>query len=558
MTHVRTGGKVLVDQLELHGVETVYCVPGESYLEVLDALHDAKIRTVVCRQEGGAGYMAEAHGRLTGLGVCMVTRGPGAANAMVSIHQAWQDRTPLLLLVGLIPRGERGREAFQEFDLPAWFGTTAKMVTTIDQAERVPEILARAISVARSGRPGPVVVGLPEDMLRDLTEAADAEPLPTPASELSARQTEELTGLVRAAQRPLVVLGGAPWSVEASGGVQAWAERWQLPVVTDFRHQDLVDNESPSYVGWLGFGRDAVLAAALAEADLIISVGSPLGDVATDGWTLQEAPNAQARIVSVLPDPEAHAALHRSRLRIVATPQAFADALSCIQEPIDPAWADRTLELRRAHERFREPVPCQDDLDLGAVMSVVRDELGDGLVATFGAGNHAHWPQRFLVHRTYPSQLASRNGSMGYGVPAAVAAAIALPGRRVVSVAGDGCYMMNGQELATAVAEGVAPIILVMNNGMYGTIRQHQEAAHPGRVSGTNLTNPDFAALARAYGAHGETVTHTGEFRDALRRAVASGLPAVIELRVREDRLGPDTTIAQLNTAGGGVTAGAH
>lgn len=553
MTEARTGGQVLVDQLELHGVETVFCVPGESYLEVLDALHDAKIRTVVCRQEGGAGYMAEAHGRLTGLGVCLVTRGPGAANAAIAVHQAWQDRTPLLLLVGLIPRGERGREAFQEFDLAAWFGTTAKLVTTIDEADRVPETLARAISVARSGRPGPVVVGLPEDMLRDRTEASDAEPLATPVSTVPAAQLAELSALVRSARRPLVVVGGAPWSAAASAGIQAWAESWRLPVAADFRHQDLIDNESPSYVGWLGFGRDSVLAAALADADLVISVGSPLGDVATDGWTLQKVPVPAARIVTVLPDPEAHAASHHARMRVVATPQGFADALTDLPKPSECDWAPRTGDLRRAYERFRRPVPCEDELDLGAVMTVVREELGDDLVATFGAGNHAHWPQRFLAHRTYPSQLASRNGSMGYGVPAAVAAAIALPTRRVVSVAGDGCYLMNGQELATAVAQQVAPVILVVNNGMYGTIRQHQEAAHPGRVSATELSNPDFAALARAFGAHGGTVSHTREFRGALREAVASGLPAVIELRVRADRVGPETTLAQLGGVGGNL-----
>lgn len=526
----RSGGRVLVAQLEEHGVTTAFCVPGESYLDVLDALYDSPIRLVVCRQEGGAAYMAEADARMSGgCGICLVTRGPGAANALIAVHTAWQDRTPLVLFVGLVPRAERDRETFQEFDLSGVFGTTAKWVVTIDQAERIPELLARAFLVARSGRPGPVVVGLPEDMLRDQVSAADAEPFDVPTGAIGA---DPVTEALRGSRSPLVVLGGAPWTAAATHGVQAWAQRWELPVALDFRHQDLIDNESPSYVGWFGYGRDDQVARAMTESDVIIAVGSPLGDVSTDGWSLVDP---RTKIVSVLPDPEGHAAIHRPHKRMLASPEAFAEVVENLPAPDSRPWAARTQALRDRLEWFRTPQPTGERLDLGLVIGELGKRLPPDAVVTFGAGNYAVGPQRYLSYRRFGSQLAPRNGSMGYGLPAGIAAAIRYPGRRVVTLAGDGCFLMNGHELATAVAEGVAPVIVVVNNGSYGTIREHQEKRHPGRVSGTSLVNPDFAALARAFGGWGEVVESTDQAPAAFDRAFAAGVPAVVELRLPQN-----------------------
>ncbi|OZM81991.1 thiamine pyrophosphate-binding protein [Pseudonocardia sp. MH-G8] len=547
MTDGRTGGRLVVDQLRSEGVDTAFCVPGESYLEVLDALHGSGIRLVTCRHEGGAGYMADAYARITGtVGVALVTRGPGAANAAVALHTAWQDSTPLVLLVGLVPRGQTGREAFQEFDLQGWFGTTAKAVHRVDDAARVPELLAGAFATARSGRPGPVVVGLPEDVLRERAAVGPVAPVevtePVPAPATMAR----FAGLVRDATRPLVVLGGVGWSPAAADQARRWAERFALPVAVEFNALDLIDHDSPSYVGCMGFGRPAELTSALREADLVIGIGSPLGDVVTDGWELLPVDAPGARLVTVLPDAEARGSAHPDALRIVATAPAFTAALDDLAAPEDPGWAERTRLLRKAHEEWRVPRGRGADLDLDEVFGQLRDHLPDDAIVTWGAGNHCAWPSRFLSRHGYPSQLAPRNGSMGYGVPAAVAAAIAHPQRPVVSIAGDGCFLMNGQELATARAQGVAPLVLVLDNGTYGTIRAHQEQRHPGRVSGTDLVNPDFAALVRAYGGHGETVTRTAEFVPALERAMAAGVPALIALRVTDGTLAPGVTVADL------------
>jgi acetolactate synthase I/II/III large subunit len=545
--HRHTGGQLVVDQLIAEGVHTAFGVPGESYLAVLDALHDATVRFVACRHEGGAGYLADAYARMTGtVGVAMVTRGPGAANAMVALHTAWQDATPLVLLVGLVPRGETDREAFQEFDLHGWFGSTAKAVYRIDDAARVPELTARAFAEARSGRPGPVVVGLPEDMLRDVVEVPPAASVEVLAPEPATAAMERLAGLLAAAARPLVVLGGGGWTSEAVRHVQRWAERGELPVAVEFNSLDLIDHASPSYIGSLGFARTPEQVKAVREADLVIGIGSPLGDVATDGWALLPVAGHRAQIVTVLPDTGGRGSAHPAALRIVAGVPAFAQRLPELHLPADPAWVERTRLLRKAHEEWRVPRPSGATLDLNRVFGALADRLPPDAVVTWGAGNHGGWPSRFLQWHSYPSHLAPRNGSMGYGVPAAVAAALAHHDRTVVSVAGDGCFLMNGQELATAVAHGVAPVVLVVNNSTYGTIRTHQETRYPGRVSGTDLVNPDFAAYVRAFGGHGEVVTRTEEFPDALERALLADVPAVIELRVTDGVLGPDVTVEGL------------
>ncbi|HEY3683139.1 MAG TPA: thiamine pyrophosphate-dependent enzyme [Streptosporangiaceae bacterium] len=570
---VRTGGRILIDQLTRHAVRQVFCVPGESYLGALDALYDSAIETVVCRQEGGAAYMAEAYGKLTGRpGVCFTTRAPGAANALVGLQTAAEDATPVVLFVGLVPRGHRDRAAFQEFDLRGVFGTVAKLVETIDDAARVPEYVARAFAAACSGRPGPVVLGLPEDMLADVAVTADVDPLPVAEGAVSAEERDRLARLLSAARRPLVVAAGSRWTPAARDDLREWAQRWSLPVAVDFRCQDLVDNDAPVYVGPLGYGRDDRLAARLAGADLVIAVGAALGDVATDGYTLlgggaagdDALPGDQAaggdrppgdgapRVVQVLPYADVAGQAYAPLMSVLASPSAFGAAVRDLAPDAPVPWHADTEKARAEHLAYAEPVLDGDELDLGAVFTTLRDRLDRDRdehdpIITFGAGNHAIWAQRFLRYRRFPAQLGPRNGSMGYGVPAAVAAALTFGNRRVVSVAGDGCFLMNGQELATAMAYGAAPLILVVSNGQYGTIRQHQEREHPGRVSGTALLNPDFAAYARAFGAYGEVVARTEEFPGALDRALSSGTAAVIDLRVSPDRLGPGLTVTDLH-----------
>ncbi|POX37637.1 thiamine pyrophosphate-binding protein [Streptomyces sp. Ru73] len=548
----RTGGQVLVDQLLRHGVDVAYGVPGESYLAVLDALHDAPLRLVVCRHEGGAGYMAEAHGKLTGRpGVCFTTRGPGAANALVALHTAYQDATPLVLFVGLVPRGHTDRASFQELDLRGTFGASAKLVETVEDAERIPEYVTRAFAAAAGGRPGPVVLGLPEDMLTDTVRVADAVPAPLPEGSVSQNELTVLEALLGAAERPLVLLGGSRWTEAARADVREWAEAWELPVAVDFRCQDLLDNDSPCYVGPLGYGRARTLADRVRAADLVIALGAAPGDVLTDGFRLLPPDGTGPRLVQALPEAQPPGALYVPDLALLAAPAAVARALRGLLPTRPVPWATRTKEDRAAYLAHRAPVRDADALDLGTVFETLRDRLPADAVVTFGAGNHAVWAQRFLTHTAGGRQLSPRNGAMGYGVPAAVAAAIAAPDRQVVSVAGDGCFLMNGQELATAVAEGVRPLILVLNNSCYGTIRQHQERHHPGRVSGTALVNPDFAALARAFGAHGETVTTTEEFAPALTRSLASGTAALIQLKVPENRLAPGVTVTDIRERAG-------
>ncbi|WP_306319019.1 MULTISPECIES: thiamine pyrophosphate-dependent enzyme [unclassified Streptomyces] len=553
----RTGGQVLVDQLRAHGVDTVHGVPGESYLAVLDALYDAPVRMVVCRHEGGAGYMAEAYGKLTGRpGVCLTTRGPGATNALVSLHTAHQDATPLVLFVGLVPRGHTDRHSFQEFDLRGTFGAHAKLVETIDDAARVPEYVARAFAVASSGRPGPVVLGLPEDMLTDVVEVADARPLPIPAGGVTPDELAAFERLLGAAERPLLLLGGSRWTDRARADIRAWAEAWSLPVAVDFRCQDLMDNEAEVYVGNLGYGRAKALAERVRDADLLVSVGAAPGDVSTDGFralpTVGDDRAEGPQLVQVLPEAQPPGVVHRAELTLVAAPEAFSAAIRGVSPGGPVPWAERTKRDRAAYLAWHTPEPEGDPLDLGAVFAHLDTRLPQDSIITFGAGNHAIWAQRFLTYRDGMRQLGPRNGSMGYGIPAAVSAALTHPDRRVVSVAGDGCFLMNGQELATAVAEGAAPLILVLDNAQYGTIRVHQEREYPGRVSGTALGNPDFAAYAHAFGAHGETVTTTEEFAPALDRALASGRAAIIQLKVAEGRLSPGVTVASLRERGRG------
>jgi len=544
----RSGGQLVVEALAAHGVDRVFCVPGESYLDVLDALYDSDIQTIVCRHEGGAAYMAEAQGKLTGRpGVVMVTRGPGAANAVVGIHTAYQDAVPMILFVGLVPVGHRDREAFQEFDLSGWFGTTTKAVFTLESADRAQEIVTAAFHAARSGRPGPVVVGLPEDVLVEIAPSQPMRPRPVGPGFVPAVELSELAHLIGAARRPLVVVGGSGWTAEASKRFTAWAEAWQLPVAADFRAHDALDHDSPSYVGFLGYGRDDRLAARLDQADLVVAVGCTLGDVGTDGFTLRARPDAVQVVIS--PDTALRGHFGPVTRHIVSGPVAFAAAVDSLPAPDAVRWSAWAVEARRQLlERRRIPAARSaagvPPAEMNAVMAALNERIPADTIVTYGAGNHAIWPQRFIQHHGPGSLLSPRNGSMGYGVPAAISASLSHPGRAVVSVAGDGCFMMNGQELSTAVQYGATPLVIVMDNGQYGTIRAHQEHHYPGRVSGTQLSNPDFAALARSHGAHGETVATNADAGPALDRALEAirlqRIPALVHVVVDPAALSPD------------------
>jgi len=544
---VRAGGKLLVDQLVVHGVELAFGVPGESYLAVLDALHDAPIRFVSCRHEVGAANMADAYGKLTGRpGICMVTRGPGATHAAGGVHTAYQDSTPLILLIGQVGREMMGREAFQEIDYRHMFGPMAKWVAQIDSADRIPELVSRAFHVATAGRPGPVVLALPEDMLVEESGAADALPYAIARVHPSLQDVERTRALLAAAERPFVLVGGAPWSAEAGAALTAWCTAGGLPLASGWRCQDYVDNTSDTYVGHLGLGPDHRLAQRVRDADVLLVIGDRLSEITTSGYTLLRVPSPAQALVHVNADPDELGRVYTPTLAIAASPDTFALALSELP-PLEPSrWGAGTHEARADYVDNLRHLGSPGDLDMGEVMVTVRDRLPADAILTNGAGNFSVWAHRFYEFRRYRTQLAPTSGAMGYGVPAAVAAKIMFPEKTVVAMAGDGDFLMTGQELATAMQVGAAIVILVVNNGMYGTIRMHQERHYPGRVSGTDLVNPDFAALARAFGAHGAVVERTEDFAAAFDEALACGRPALIELRVDPEALTPRQTLTEI------------
>jgi len=541
----RTGGQVLVDQLALHGVELAFCVPGESYLAVLDALHDAPIRLVTCRHEAAAANMAEAHGKLTGKpGICLVTRGPGATQASVGIHTAQQDSTPLILLIGQVGRDMLDREAFQEIDYRRMFQPMAKWVAQIDRAERIPEFLARAFSVATAGRPGPVVLALPEDMLVDEVDVADAQPYTPVQTHPGAEELERLRELLESAERPFVLAGGGGWTAAAASDLLAFCAANALPVGTSFRCQDYVDNLAPEHAGHVGVGIDPKLAARVTEADVLLVVGARLGEMTTGGYTLVEPPLPRQTLVHVHAGAEELGRVFQPALAINAGSPEFAAAVRRL--PGSSPSPSRRAWVEAAHADYLatlEPVTPPGELNLSQVVRTLRERLPDDAILCNGAGNFAVWGHRFFPFRHYRTQLAPTSGAMGYGVPAAIAAKLAQPGCVVVCIAGDGDFLMSGNELATAVHEDAAIIVLVVNNGMYGTIRMHQERDYPGRVVGTSLTNPDFAAFAQSFGVSGELVARTEEFAPALDRALATGRPALLELRVDPEGITPQATL---------------
>lgn len=547
----RTGARHIVDALVAHGVDRVFCVPGESYLPVLDALHDVsdKIQLIACRMEAGAANMAEAHGKLTGRpGVCMVTRGPGATHASVGVHTAQQDSTPMLLFIGQVSTADKGREAFQEVDYEAFFGPLAKWAVELEDASRAREVIDRAFTTALQGRMGPIAIALPEDMLAAEVEADIAAPAAISPQGLAQTALDEIGSLLTGAQKPILLLGGSGWDVRALSDIRTFAESNDLPVVLSFRRKDLLDNDSPHFVGDLGLGANPKLLARLREADLIISLGARLGENPTQGYTLFTRAQTAANLVHIHAGPEEVGRVWPPRLGVVADVRSAAAALATIGGK--RGWGDWRAAARSDYETWTAPVAVTGAVNLSEIVTHIGEVLPHDAILTNGAGNYAAWLHRFIRHRSFRTQLAPTSGAMGYGVPAAIAAKLAHPDREVVAFAGDGCFLMTGQELATAVQYGVNVVIVVVDNGSYGTIRMHQERHFPGRISATDLHNPDFAAFARAFGAWGATVDKTVDFAPAFAEARQAGRPALLHVKTDVEDISPGRTITSLRAGG--------
>jgi len=547
----RSGGRILVDQLELNGADLAFCLPGESFLPVLDALYDSPIRLVSCRHEQGAANAAEAYGKLTGRpGICLVTRGPGATQAAVGVHTAKQDSTPMILLVGQVPRALRGREAWQEIDYAQTFGGIAKAAWEVDSAERIPEHVARACFLALSGRPGPVVLSLPEDVLAETADVTDGAPVTAEHAAPRPHDLERLGELLATAERPLVVVGEGGWTGETGRDVLAFCEASDLPVASAFRCQDFVDNRSPCYAGVLGVAMDERLAVRLRDADLVLAIGGRLGEVPTRRYTLLEPPRPRQKLVHVHPDPHELGFVYEADVAIASSLPEFASALRDLGA-IAPRWREWTAAARADYEANLQHQPMEGPVDLGEIMAFLRKRLPADAIQTCGAGNFTVWAHRFAEFTQYGTQVCPRSGSMGYGVAAAVAAKLVHPDRIALCFTGDGDFVMSSPELATAVQYELPIVVLLVNNGMYATIRMHQERQYPGRVIGTDLRNPDFVALAEAYGAFGERVARTEDFEGAFERALASGRPAVLELPVDPERISPRVKLGDLQARAG-------
>jgi len=538
-----TGGQILVAALRSQAVDRIYCVPGESYLPVLDALYDTpEIAVVSARHEGAAANMAEADGKLTGRpGVCFVTRGPGATHASIGVHTAFQGSTPMVLFIGQVARHSRDREGFQEVDFRAMFAPLAKWAAEIDDATRIPEYIARAFQTAISGRPGPVVLSLPEDMLSAVVStASQIRPVVAASATARAQDLQQLAEMLQLASRPLLVVGGSGWSVEGLDALRDFAHRNSLPLLASFRRQDLVDNRHENYCGYLGLGVDPNLAERVKSADLIVSVGSRLSENTTSGYSLLIPPRPQQTLVHVYPDPNEIGHVYQPALGIACGLSDFGRALSDVTIAENPQRSRWLKDARTAYVKFSSPPSAPaGHLDLSAVVGWLSGHLKDDAIVANGAGNYTVWVHRYFRYRQFRTELAPVSGAMGYGVPAAIAAKLRYPEREVVAFAGDGCFLMYPQEIGTAVQHKANLVIIVVNNGIYGTIRMHQERRYPGRVMATDIHNPDFLALAQSFGAYAERIDNTQAFPPAYERAVAAARPAVLELRVDPAQLTP-------------------
>lgn len=545
---MRHGGKILIDQLERQGVTTAFTVPGESFLAALDGLYDSnQIKTIICRQEGGCSMMAEAWGKATGEpGICFVTRGPGAANAMAGLHVAQQDSTPMVLFLGMPASDVEEREAFQEVEVKQLFSSFVKWAAVIRDRKRIPEFVSRAFHVAKSGRPGPVVLGLPEDMLAEAGEAIDAKPARLPNPVPSPADLAELKAKLAGAQRPLVIIGGPGWSKAAQAGIEAFAKRWDMPVAAAFRFQDYMDNRHPNYVGCVGIGIEAKLSDAVKNADVLVVVGARMGEATSSGYTLLDIPNPKQYFVHVHPSPDELGTVYRPDLPIVANGATFVEALGTLEAPANKPWSGRRAELRAAFEQSLKPIPLPGDVKFAEIIRTVSQLLPEDGIVTNGAGNFAAFLHRYFEYKGFRNGLAPTSGSMGYGLPAAIGAQLAFPSAPVVNVQGDGDFMMVSQELATVMQYGLPIITIIANNGTFGTIRMHQEREYPGRVVGTTLMNPDFAAMARSFGMEGVTIEATADFAPAFKAALAARRATLIEVKLDPEALAVRKTLTEI------------
>jgi acetolactate synthase I/II/III large subunit len=545
---MRHGGKILIDQLEAQGVTTVFTVPGESFLAALDGLHDSnRIKTVICRQEGGAAMMADAWGKLTGApGICFVTRGPGVANAMAGLHVAQQDSTPLVLVVGLPASEHEDREAFQEIETKQLLSSFVKWAGVVRQTARIPEYVSRAFHAACSGRPGPVVLGLPEDVLFAAGDTLDAKPACIPQAHPSPAERAALHEALLKASRPIMIVGGPGWSPALQRAVETFADRFDLPLASSFRCQDYVDNRHRCYAGCVGIGVDPMLANAVKRADVLITIGARLGEITTSGYTLLDIPNPKQFLVHVHPSPDEIGSVYRADLPIAAAAAGFVRSLAGLTPPPKIGWHEHRALLRAAYEASLKPIQLPGAVKLAEVIRTASAVLPEDAIITNGAGNYAAFLHRYFEYKGYRTCLAPTSGSMGYGLPAAIAAKLAHPERAVVNFQGDGCFMMTSQEFATAVQYALPIVTIIANNGMYGTIRMHQEREYPRRVVGTTLLNPDFAAFARSFGGEGTTVEATADFAPALQAALRSLKPSIIELKIDPEALSPRKTLTDI------------
>jgi acetolactate synthase-1/2/3 large subunit len=547
----RSGGQVLVDALKTHGVEMAFCVPGESFLPVIDALHDAResIRLIVCRHEAAASHMAEAHGKLTGKpGICLVTRGPGASHASIGIHTAAQDSTPMILLVGQVNSQFIGREAWQEIDVAGMFGSMAKWAVQIDSLQSIPEIISRAFQLAVSGRPGPVVIAIPEDVLYQQAAVADSGACQRVPVHARAADLQALQAMLDRAQRPLVILGGSGWDVAACADMRTFVERFDLPVCSSFRRQDLLDNQQKNYVGPLGPGVSDALALRVKQADLVLAIGTRLGETTTAEYQLLLAPRPAQQLIHIHANSAELGRVYQADRMIQASMPEFAHAVAQRSPGAEVPWRSWTGAARADYLETLKPTSMPGPLNLAEVMVWLRDRLPADSIITNGAGNYTSWVHRFYQYRGLHTQLAPTSGAMGYGVPAAIAAKLLHPERTVVCFAGDGCFQMGMLELATVKQYKLQIVFIVVNNRMYGSIRMHQEINFPGKVYATELENPDFVALGKSYGLHAQLVERTADFPAAFEHAMAAGTGALIELRTDPEAITPRTTLTALRS----------